>query len=225
MKTYILDIIPQIKQFSKKLDIITVLTNQHWVVLDEISKSKSVYIFRSNNELLISQNGKVNRARWEYLGHNSLLIDIGNETYLFKHDFYDANILTLKVDGKNEYAVLINENKYEYELNSLDSVVVFLKSKYIDGVENKVDKKLSEPKSNVNELGNDNSVTILRQEEDWSLVTGKVLEYTVKYKDDISTVLFIKKKGVYTFSTFDKVIEFENLEDCLAFYKSYIDKK
>ena len=47
----------------------------------------------------------------------------------------------------------------------------------------------------------------------------------MKYKDDISTVLFIKKKGVYTFSTFDKVIEFENLEDCLAFYKSYIDKK
>lgn len=225
MRTYILDIIPKIKQYSKKLDIITVLTNQHWVVLDELSKSKSVYIFRSNNELLISQNGKVKRARWEYLGHNSLLIDIGEETYLFKHDFYDVNILMLKIDGKNEYAVLINESKYEYDLNSLDSVVGFLKSRYIDGVENKVDKKLPLPKSCVDELGIDNSVTILRQEDSWSLVTGKVLEYKVKYKDDISTVLFIKKKRVYTFSTFDKVNEFECLEDCLAFYKSYIDKK
>jgi hypothetical protein len=132
MKTYILDIIPQIKQFSKKLDIITVLTNQHWVVLDEISKSKSVYIFRSNNELLISQNGKVKRARWEYLGHKSLLIDIGEETYLFKHDFYDANILALKVDGKNEYAVLVNESKYDGELNSLEQVKGFLFRYYLD---------------------------------------------------------------------------------------------
>lgn len=132
MKTYILDIIPQIKQFSKKLDIITVLTNQHWVVLDEISKSKSVYIFRSNNELLISQNGKVNRARWEYLGHKSLLIDIGEETYLFKHDFYDANILALKVDGKNEYAVLVNESKYDGELNSLEQVNCFLNETYLE---------------------------------------------------------------------------------------------
>lgn len=132
MKTYILDIIPKIKQYSKKMDIITVLTNQHWVVLDELSKSKSVYIFRSNNELLISQNGKVKRARWEYLGQNSLLIDIGEETYLFKHDFYDANILALKVDGKNEYAVLVNESKYDGELNSLEQVKGFLFRYYLD---------------------------------------------------------------------------------------------
>ena len=30
------------------------------------SNEKNVYIFRQNNELLISQNGKVEKATWEY---------------------------------------------------------------------------------------------------------------------------------------------------------------
>jgi len=81
---------------------------------------------------LISQNGKVEKARWEYLGNNSLLIDKKEESYLFKHGFFDENILALKVDGKDEYAFLINENKYDGELNSLDKVIDFLTKKYLE---------------------------------------------------------------------------------------------
>ena len=73
MRTYISDIIPRIQKFSQKLDNLTLLTNQHWVVIDDIDNTKNVYIFRQNNELLISQNGKVEKAKWEYLGHNSLI--------------------------------------------------------------------------------------------------------------------------------------------------------
>ena len=132
MKTYISDIIPRIKQFSKKIDNLTLLTNQHWVVLDEISENKNVYIFRSNNELLISTNGKVEKAKWEYLGNDSLLIDKKEESYLFKHGFFDENILALKIDSKEEYVFLINENKYDGELNSLEKVIDFLSRKYIE---------------------------------------------------------------------------------------------
>jgi hypothetical protein len=66
MKTYISDIIPKIQKFSQKLDNLTLLTNQHWVVIDNVENEKNVYIFRQNNELLISQNGKVEKAKWEY---------------------------------------------------------------------------------------------------------------------------------------------------------------
>lgn len=62
MQTFIADIIPQLQRFSKKLDDLTLLTNQHWVVLDELENAKNVYIFRSNNELLISSNGKVEKG-------------------------------------------------------------------------------------------------------------------------------------------------------------------
>lgn len=131
MKTYISDLIPKLQKFSQKLDNLTLLTNQHWVVVDTLSNNKNVYIFRANNELLISQNGKVEKARWEYLGNNSLLIDKKDESYLFKHGFFDSNILALKVDSKNEYAFLINENKYDGELNSIERIIDFLTSKYL----------------------------------------------------------------------------------------------
>jgi hypothetical protein len=132
MKTYLTDIIPKIQRFSKRLDDLTILTNQHWVVVDELMGSKSIYIFRSNNELLISLNGRVEKAKWEYLGNSSLLIDKKDESYLFKHGFLDENILALKVDSKDEYAFLVNENKYEGEINSFSNIIDFLTKKYID---------------------------------------------------------------------------------------------
>ncbi|MDD3972940.1 MAG: hypothetical protein EOL88_15640 [Bacteroidia bacterium] len=132
MRTYISDIIPRIQKFSQKLDNLTLLTNQHWVVIDDIDKTKNVYIFRQNNELLISQNGKVEKAKWEYLGHNSLLIDRKEESYLFKHGFFDENILALKIDSKEEYAFLVNETKFDKELNSSINVIEFLNKKYIE---------------------------------------------------------------------------------------------
>ena len=132
MKTFIADIIPKIKKFSEKLDNITYLTNQHWVVIDELKNTKFVYIFRSNKELLISQNGKVVKGKWEYLGNNSLLIEKKDESFLFRHGFFDRNILALKVDGKDEYAFLVNENNYGGELNTIDKVLAFLESKYLN---------------------------------------------------------------------------------------------
>ncbi len=131
MKTYISDLIPKLQRFSQKLDNLTLLTNQHWVMIDDIDNVKSVYIFRDNNQLLISLNGKVEKANWEYLGHNTILIDRKDESYLFKQGFFDENILALKIDSRNEYAFLVNETKYDQELNSLDSIADFLNTKYL----------------------------------------------------------------------------------------------
>ena len=108
------------------------MTNQHWVVIDDINNAKNVYIFRANNELLISQNGKVEKAKWEYLGNNSLLIDRKDESFLFKHGFFDENILALKIDSKEEYAFLVNETRFEKELNSLEAVAEFLNRTYLE---------------------------------------------------------------------------------------------
>jgi len=131
MKTYLADIIPKIKKYSEKLDNLTLLTNQHWVVIDELKNSKLVYIFRSNNQLLISQNGKIEKGKWEYLGNNSLLIEKKEESYLFRHGFFDSNILALKIDGKNEFVFLVNENNHGGDLNSIEKVIDFLETKYL----------------------------------------------------------------------------------------------
>lgn len=135
MRTYISDIIPKVQRFSEKLDNLTLLTNQHWVVINEIENSKVVYIFRSNNELLISKNGRIEKAKWEYIGNNSLLIDIKNNCYLFKQGFFDKNILALKVDGEESYAFLVNETLSSEELNSIEKINSFLNNKYIESIE------------------------------------------------------------------------------------------
>lgn len=41
MKTFIADKILRIQKYSQKLDSMTLLTNQQWVVVDEITTSKN----------------------------------------------------------------------------------------------------------------------------------------------------------------------------------------
>lgn len=132
MKTFFSDIFPKLQRFSQKLDNLTLLTNQFWVSLDTIQSTKIVYIFRNNNDLLISTNGRVEKAKWEYLGDKALLIDKGSESFLFKHGFFDENILALKIDSSEEYAVFVNESKYNGELNSIDKISHFLRTHYLD---------------------------------------------------------------------------------------------
>lgn len=132
MKTFLSDIFPRIQRYSEKLDNLSLLTNQHWVSIDDILSNKTVYIFRTNNELLVSTNGKVEKEKWEYLGNKSLLIDKKTDSYLFKQGFFDENILALKVDSSEEYAVFVNENKYDGELNSIDRVFDFLRRTYLE---------------------------------------------------------------------------------------------
>lgn len=131
MKTFIADIFPKIQNYSQKLDNLTILTNKHWVSIDNITTNKTVYIFRNNSELLISRNGKVEKAKWEYLGNKSLLIEIKDECHLFKHGFFDQNILALKIDSKDEYAVFVNENNFDESLNSIEKVLHQLNEKYL----------------------------------------------------------------------------------------------
>ena len=38
----------------------------------------------------------------------------------------------MKIDGKEEYAFLVNENKYDLEINSIEGVIGFLNSIYLD---------------------------------------------------------------------------------------------
>ena len=132
MKTFLSDIFPNIQRFSEKLDDLTLLTNKHWVLIDDTDSNKTVYIFRANKELIISTNGKAERASWDYLGNKSILIDKNPICYLFKHGFFNENILALKVDNSLEYAVFVNENNFDGELDSINKINDFLTKKYLN---------------------------------------------------------------------------------------------
>ena len=131
MKTYFLDIIPKFMRFSNRIDNFTVLTKQNWICVNEENDTslKSIYIFRPNQELIISINGKVQKWKWEAIGVNILLIDTPNKSYALRPEFLDENkkIISLRVDGTNEFAFLVEEEIYNNnDLTSLDAVIDYL---------------------------------------------------------------------------------------------------
>lgn len=141
MKTFLADIIPKIQRYSQKLDDLTKLTNQHWVSLGDITDEKRVFIFRSNNQLLISVNGIVEKGNWEYIGNQSLLLETKEENYLMKHGFLDEDIFALKLDSSDTYAFFVNETRYKRELNNIQDILIFLERKYLNNKTNQSFKK------------------------------------------------------------------------------------
>lgn len=226
MKTYISDIIPRIQKFSQKLDNLALFTNQHWVVIDDIDNTKNVYIFRQNNELLISQNGKVEKAKWEYLGNNSLLIDRKDESYLFKHGFFDENILALKIDSKDEYAFLVNENKFDKELNSSSNVIEFLSRKYIESniisdIKNRTGLAIENNQNNLQTIYLAPNHKKTKISENTSFLGHTTEKYLIEYEDGKTGEVFVKhNKQAYfkennTWSWLSNQQHFENIEFCI----------
>jgi hypothetical protein len=186
MKTYILDIIPKIQKYSQKLDNLTFLLNKHWLILDEETSSKTVFIFREkDNQLLISNNGKIEKGNWEYLENNSLLIDRKDGSSLFKKGFIDDYVLALKLDGKEEYALLVNEQWYKEQGKSLESILNFLNEKYlVQKGENKISIPTKDTSSINNFKININSIEIperIRKKIDTDMSN---LYHTLKHIDD-----------------------------------------
>ena len=131
MQTYLSDIIPSISRYSKQLNDETLLTSRHWVVVEELENRKSISIFRKNRDLLISTNGSVEKGTWDYLGNDKLLIEKDGKAFLFRHGFFEDDFLALKIEGGDEYAFLVNEKKYDENLNSVLSIHTFLTKKYL----------------------------------------------------------------------------------------------
>lgn len=131
MKGYIIDIIPKIQKFSKRLDDLSNLVNHHWVLFNDTPNvGKTVFIFSEKNKLNISNNGIVERSKWEYLGSESIILETKDQIYLLKHGFLGEKVLALKRDGYNEYLIFINESKAKIDFDSIDSVINFLNEQY-----------------------------------------------------------------------------------------------
>ncbi len=226
MKTYLSEIIPKIKRYSEKLDNIALLTGHHWVVLDDIGNNKKVFIFRNSNELLISVNGRVTKGKWELLGNNTILIDFDNNSFLYKHGFFDENVLAIKIDGVNEYSFLINETKFEGDLNTLEKITFFLKERYIPSEKPKLFSRIDEYENegHYSQLNN-SKYQITRVNKGWSFSTGKFLEYSIDFDNKRGTVLFDSKVGQYCYSSYDKVHYYKDLNECILAYIDYIENK
>jgi len=125
MTTHILNIINRIKQYSTNLEKKEIFIDKPWVLCNN-SDSKVKYIFRRNNDLLISVDGIISICKWELLnGVNSLYVDRTTDKILLNNLFVNDSIMVLSLDGlTNEQYIFVNEQKipnlnYEKYLQNL----------------------------------------------------------------------------------------------------------
>lgn len=113
MTTFLLSIPESIRQFSETLNIKSILCMQAWHVLND-QNVKILYIFRKDGSLLISANGDVEKARWEYIKENqTILIEQSTQCLLFHPIFYDDVVLAIQQDGTDRFLAMVNGDKVD----------------------------------------------------------------------------------------------------------------
>ena len=130
MKTFILNVIKRLENYSQKLDAKAILFDKSWEVFNETG-DKELIIFRTNSELLISRNGIVQKGKWELLDIANLLIDMDNKSYLLNAAYIEDKFLALKLDGTQQFMVMIETDmKNRFSMNSINVVEKYLEDRY-----------------------------------------------------------------------------------------------
>ncbi|MCB9266517.1 MAG: hypothetical protein H6558_15945 [Lewinellaceae bacterium] len=108
MRDYISSILPRIQQYSKQLNDEANFVEIPWGFIDD-DGDKVTYIFRRNNELLVSKQGEVATGRWEYLRVvQSMLIEYNGAKRMYNQGFLDKAVMVLRKDGTEEVFALAN---------------------------------------------------------------------------------------------------------------------
>ncbi|MFW5701128.1 MAG: hypothetical protein ACOCWM_05500, partial [Cyclobacteriaceae bacterium] len=96
---------------SESLKKKSILVEKPWALIDEDGEIQKL-IFKRDNGLILSKNGKVTEGNWEYYPEaKALLINRVNDKILLKEQYIDENVMILKKDGTdNDFFALANEN-------------------------------------------------------------------------------------------------------------------
>lgn len=108
MQFYLQSILPRLQRFSKQLNDEANFVEIPWAYLDD-NGVKITYLFRRNNDLLVTKQGEVATGRWEYLpSMQSLLIDYEGKRRMYNQGFLDKTVLLLRKEGTELLLPLAN---------------------------------------------------------------------------------------------------------------------
>lgn len=130
MEDYLHNILPNLKPFNFEQHHDSHFINQNWVLVNGISKKRSIYTFKEDNTLEISRKNHVIKTSWNLNVNNIFTIETEDGLIKVKAYFKDNDILVLNHQNKKEFSVYINTTDYNNELNSVEDIKDFLKEKY-----------------------------------------------------------------------------------------------
>lgn len=109
MKQYLKTLLPRLSQFSESLDNISMFQDKTWTYFD-FDNTLVRYIFKRDKELIISKNGNVTIAKWDFISaSNFLLIKSAEKNLLLNHNYIDKGVMVLQIDGTSEKFILMDE--------------------------------------------------------------------------------------------------------------------
>ncbi|MCK8481181.1 hypothetical protein [Psychroserpens algicola] len=184
MKEYLHDAIPNLQPFDYELHHDSLFINQQWVLVNGISKKKSVYTFKEDHILEISRKSSVIETSWTLHFNNIFEIETEDGIITVKAYFKDDDILVLNHQNKKEFALFINTSNYDDNLNTIDDVKVFLREKY---------------KKKVSSLIYEHQFYYIEKSEEFGPFTVEELSEKVK-NEDISMYCFVRDVNAYDYS-------------------------
>jgi hypothetical protein len=176
MNDYLHNTIPNLKPFNFELHHDSLFINQQWVLVNGISKKKSIYTFKPDNILEISRKDTTIKTSWNINIQNIFSIETEDGMITVKAYFKDDDILVLNRQDKEEFALYINTTNYDDELNSVEDIQSFLKEKY---------------KKKVSSLIYEHEFYYIEKSEEFGPFKVETLSEKVK-NEEISTYCFVR---------------------------------
>ncbi|WP_299247322.1 hypothetical protein [uncultured Lacinutrix sp.] len=184
MSSAIFNLLPNLQPFHHETHYEDLFLNQHWVLVNGISKKKAIYIFKDENTLHISESKTTTETSWCIEKKNlfSIVTEDGETTV--KAYFKDDDILILNRLQTDDCAIFINESSYSESLNSLEDVQQFLHEKY---------------KNKATDIIHDHEFYYIEKSKEFGPFT--VEELTKKVKNDaISPYCFVRDVNEHDYS-------------------------
>lgn len=111
MVDYLKSILPRLQLYSKQLNEEANFVDVPWAFRDG-DGAVVTYLFRRNNELLVTKQGEVVTGRWEFIASlRSLLVEYDGRKRLYNQGYLDPEkaVLILRKDSTEELFVLGNK--------------------------------------------------------------------------------------------------------------------
>ena len=130
MEDYLRNTIPNLKPFDYNRHYESHFINQEWILVNGISKKKSIYTFKEDYILEIARKSSVIKTSWALSINNIFSIETEDGLQVVKAYFKDNDVLVLNHQNKKEFALFINTTTYTEDINSIEDIQVFFKEKY-----------------------------------------------------------------------------------------------
>ena len=184
MNDYLHNTIPNLKPFIFERHHDSHFINKEWVLVNGISKKKSIYTFRKDNILEITRKNAVINTTWNINTKNVFSIETEDGLISVKAYFKDDDILVLNHQDKQEFSLYINTTNYSEELNSIEDINLFLKEKY---------------RKKVSTIIYDHEFYYIEKSKEFGPFTVEELSEKVK-NEEISAYCFVRDINEYDYS-------------------------